>query len=100
VFSLARPTRRADDTVIPRFFAVLFEKVIAMNDTERSAGRPYDPSTGPSWPETEQVEPASSMPREDRDTGLDLERTVWDPEYRSRVIKQLASRASGSGNTG
>jgi hypothetical protein len=33
----------------------------------------------------------------DRDIGLDLDRIVWDPEYRREVIDRLASTESESG---
>lgn len=35
--------------------------------------------------------------REDRDIGLDLDRIVWDPEYRREMIERLASTESESG---
>ena len=43
------------------------------------------------------AERASTVVREDRDIGLDLDRIVWDPEYRREIIEQLASLASDSG---
>lgn len=35
--------------------------------------------------------------RDDRDIGLDLDRIVWDPEYRREIIERLASTESESG---
>ncbi|MGH3262444.1 MAG: hypothetical protein ACRDNS_10640 [Trebonia sp.] len=40
---------------------------------------------------------ASADARDDRDIGLDLERIVWDPEYRREMIERLASTESGPG---
>jgi len=40
---------------------------------------------------------ASRDAREDRDIGLDLDRIVWDPEYRREIIERLASLASDPG---
>jgi hypothetical protein len=33
----------------------------------------------------------------ERDIGLDLDRIVWDPEYRREIIDRLASTESESG---
>jgi len=35
--------------------------------------------------------------RDPGDFGLDLDRTVWDPEYRREVIERLATMASDPG---
>ena len=40
---------------------------------------------------------ASTYGREDHNIGLDLDRIVWDPEYRREIIERLASLASDSG---
>ena len=40
---------------------------------------------------------ASADARAERDIGLDLDRIVWDPEYRREIIERLASLASDPG---
>ena len=90
--------RQPDGPTGIRLSAALLEKAIAMNDTENYADRTPELPIEPRRQKTTQTGPASALAREDRDIGLDLNRIVWDPEYRRKVIERLASQASDPGN--
>lgn len=40
---------------------------------------------------------ASTDAHDDRDIGLDLDRIIWDPEYRREIIDRLGSTGSEPG---
>jgi len=69
-----------------------------MSDVDTSVGRTPELPIKPDQRErATQTGPASTVNREDRDVGLDLDRIVWDPEYRREVIERLASQVSDPG---
>lgn len=41
---------------------------------------------------------ATALSRNDPETGLDLDRVVWDPEYRRAAIELLADCDASSGD--